>query len=482
MRGLSRRLTCASCAAALGLAAGVVSLSTKPGIAAGPEGWQALVIGQPGRGAEGAFAASFHASNSLTNAGFAAVTMLRDKDVATTRAAISSLSGAPDVLIYYAGPTKDSGRAIAPRGGSLNLQTLLNGLAAGGARQIALLIEDCPSPHADAQNMADVTAPEGVYLLVAASAGPNGSCPDVGARLTDHLGGAGDTLAGQLSTFWTQGALREPLTMAASSAPVLITPASANTGESAPRVIANDVVAIAPITTPIRPTKALEPIRAAQPAARAGAGEAVVIFAPPANSQLAAEPTAQGLPEPSIIVGIIEGATEFDRAPDESAVNSNELSYDNLEARNALKDQDPDLFASLVEGGAFDPPPAQMARALQTELSRMGCYTAAIDGDWGRGSRAAVQRYFDELEDVVPASLEPVAALFRQLILGDEVECAAPAPVAQTAARNTSTRNTSTRNTASSTRTSTPTRSAPKPQATTPKRTIQSGTRLGVFR
>lgn len=35
----------------------------------------------------------------------------------------------------------------------------------------------------------------------------------------------------------------------------------------------------------------------------------------------------------------------------------------------------------------------QLAADLQTVLQNIGCYTAAIDGDWGRGSRAALQRF-----------------------------------------------------------------------------------------
>jgi hypothetical protein len=34
-----------------------------------------------------------------------------------------------------------------------------------------------------------------------------------------------------------------------------------------------------------------------------------------------------------------------------------------------------------------------LARALQTELKRVGCYLGKIDGDWGRGSTAAMSKY-----------------------------------------------------------------------------------------
>ncbi|MDH3580475.1 MAG: hypothetical protein OEM91_07590 [Hyphomicrobiales bacterium] len=37
--------------------------------------------------------------------------------------------------------------------------------------------------------------------------------------------------------------------------------------------------------------------------------------------------------------------------------------------------------------------PEQLAADLQTALKAIKCYTARIDGDWGRGSRAALQRF-----------------------------------------------------------------------------------------
>ncbi|MFO1171933.1 MAG: caspase family protein [Hyphomicrobiaceae bacterium] len=39
--------------------------------------------------------------------------------------------------------------------------------------------------------------------------------------------------------------------------------------------------------------------------------------------------------------------------------------------------------------------PALLAKQLQTELKRVGCYTGETDGDWGRGSVAALQRFAD---------------------------------------------------------------------------------------
>lgn len=39
--------------------------------------------------------------------------------------------------------------------------------------------------------------------------------------------------------------------------------------------------------------------------------------------------------------------------------------------------------------------PATLARELQTELARVGCYLGEADGDWGRGSASALERFAD---------------------------------------------------------------------------------------
>jgi hypothetical protein len=189
--------------------------------------------------------------------------------------------------------------------------------------------------------------------------------------------------------------------------------------------------------------------------------DTVEIFAAAARAPLVALPRAPGLPEPSIIVGVIDGAAN-DPGVD--------IAYDDLQGRTRIRQEDPDRFAALVGSGAFDPPADQTARAIQGELSRMGCYNGAIDGLWGSGSRGALQRYFNERPDVKAASLDPVAAVFRQIIAVADVSCPAPR-VTRTAAPR-----------ASAPRPSTPA-PAPKPRpAPEPQRKIQSGTSLGVFR
>jgi Caspase domain len=46
--------------------------------------------------------------------------------------------------------------------------------------------------------------------------------------------------------------------------------------------------------------------------------------------------------------------------------------------------------------------PADLARSVQTELKRVGCYSGTVDGDWGSGSRSAL----DQFNKYAPAKLD----------------------------------------------------------------------------
>lgn len=51
---------------------------------------------------------------------------------------------------------------------------------------------------------------------------------------------------------------------------------------------------------------------------------------------------------------------------------------------------------SIFSGPSGAQPPVseeQLASDLQTALKNLNCYTSRVDGDWGRGSRAALQRF-----------------------------------------------------------------------------------------
>ena len=55
---------------------------------------------------------------------------------------------------------------------------------------------------------------------------------------------------------------------------------------------------------------------------------------------------------------------------------------------------------------------AELARALQSELKRVGCYKGAIDGDWGPLSRRALSNFTSRMSNS-PATEEPDDGLLR---------------------------------------------------------------------
>lgn len=444
--------------------------------------WNAIVVGQSAPDAPKAFADAFHASEALRSQGFTSVQMLRDASTATLNAAIDALQDRHRAVLYYSGPT--SGDDFRLKDGTQNFTDIVTRMAETGVTELAILLEDCADPTSDTVRASMPAMPEGVQVFMAASAGPGVACAAVPERMTDMLRTfSGASLQESLQSAWTQSSLATPIT--------------SRTAEAAPQpattpiisVVSNNVVALSPVSAPVQAAPALSPVSAAPAVSSTPSSGTVLIFEAPPQSQIAAIPVALGLPEPSIIVGLIEPTeASFDTVTDPGDVISNEVSYDNLQARRNLRDTSPDLFDTLVSSGAFDPPEALLATALQTELSRMGCYTASIDGIWGRGSRSSVERYFGEIPGVSAVSLEPDVPLFRQIIRQDDIVCRVPQPQAAPARTSTrqpaatTTRRTTTQAPAPRRTTSTP---APRRQTTTTNsgRTIQSGRSLGgVFR
>lgn len=280
---------------------------------------------------------------------------------------------------------------------------------------------------------------------------------------------------------------------------VLVSPESSSSG----------VTIVAPVATPINPvipqdapggTRVAGRVTPVQPVAQrpqasasvssgtsantgsGGVTNAVQIFTPaPRTAAPAALPTAAGLPEPYLIFGELQ-ATNASFSPTETGeVEGNPIDTSSFETRNQIRNDTPDLYAQLVAGGAFDPADGStsgLARAIQTELARMNCYTSTIDGVWGNGSRGSVTAYFQQISEQ-PSGLEPTLDLFRKIILNDDVSC----PVVQQAAQPArATGNTTTRtntNSAPAVRTQQPVRQQ-APATTGGINTNNLGT--GVFR
>lgn len=111
----------------------------------------------------------------------------------------------------------------------------------------------------------------------------------------------------------------------------------------------------------------------------------------------------------------------------------------------------------------------ELARNVQTELRRLGCYRMAIDGDWGRGSARALGDYFRNTGQQ-PTASGPTMDLLGELFLRSGRICKEPVVVRRTAQSDTVNRSTgggqaaTSRNTGGASRTeSAPSRPAAPP-------------------
>ncbi|UWQ81763.1 hypothetical protein K3725_21285 (plasmid) [Leisingera sp. S132] len=397
--------------------------------AAAAQDWRGLAIGDTGGGAARAFADAYYAAEALRGWSGAAPVLLRNAAHADAVEALDGLQGAGRLVLYYAGPVQPDGGLISD-GHGLALAARLEPLAAAGLSHLLLLVENCAGTAREAAALPDLSveaAKAGVTLTLAASAGAGEACPGAaaGGRLSDAMKTAakaqGAAAAGALQAFVRNGS--GEVLAGLGGAKAVAAPARRA------QVPVADTVRLIPARAqaPNRPVAAVRPVSVPANGLRGG-GAALALPAP----QLAALPRAEGLPQPSVIVGVIGGAggADFAAAQDPADLQGSEIAYDNLAARQRLRSGDPDLFASLVAAGAFDPPAPLLPQALQSELARMGCYTSRIDGDWGRGSQAAARRYFEAAGGGSPASLEATAELFRLIISRDDAACARPVAAA----------------------------------------------------
>lgn len=473
-----------ACAAKGAVVVGACLLGTVP-LAA--QDMRALVIGTPGANATTAFADAYHAANALRASGVTETLLVRDAPVSDLEATFEAMRGPGRVLIFYAGSlgAPDEAPRLHARGGSSSPLLALDSIARdlGVEAQVIVLLENCAHRATEPTGTVE-TVSDGLSLALTAAVGQ--PCPEMGARLSDRLidgltdDGASTDLGTLLDGFWLgpapvggtwQGASPEPAPSGDNSPIISLLPAE-------PALNAETVA-------PVRENASPEVVRAvAQTAPERGTGSQVLVFAPTPDTQLAARPAAAGLPEPSVIVGLIPDVTEASFSPaDETPgeVTSNEITYDDIDARRQLRAEDPALFETLVASGAFDPPGPLLARALQEELARMGCYTAGIDGVWGNGSRDSVRRYFNAVDGASAETLDPEPGLFRQIIRQDDITC--PVVAAASPSPTPAVRRSSPARSAPAAR-SQPAPRAPQPAQQQPatNRPAIGGTTMGVFR
>lgn len=204
-------------------------------------------------------------------------------------------------------------------------------------------------------------------------------------------------------------------------------PVDATGGTVAPVTAAPQTVRVSPVR-PVAPTAAAVVRPIAPRVTGSTTGTVSVLARPTVSPTPTTTALANGLPQPSILVGyVIENLPDAPQVPNEPLAG-NAFGIDDVTAREALRAQDAALFGGLVAQGAFDPPEEQIARALQVELARINCYTSGIDGDWGPGSQRALLAFYEEIGEVPPGSAAELES-FRQVIARDDIRCPEIVPV-----------------------------------------------------
>jgi hypothetical protein len=464
-------------------------------------------------------------SETLFGMGFA-VSRLQDPDEAALKAAIAATPANATALFYFRGAAvaEDNEIVLLSGGNGIPLDPVLAALHGAGRPQTLVFLDTC---SADA---VPLPAPDDLLdLFIAMPTAPGAEClvdaPDMVTLMQERLIAPGQALTEQFPAtavvadtaprpgLWVRSTLARPFVFRAATSGTQLTAADYDmlerlSPEDRERMIAlwtdagiavdigkpptggltARVIETAVVTSPVQPVviqsaSVLSPITATISPILTGAeveGDALIVLAATpitaAPARPRAVPGAGGLPQPSVVLG--ETATLASLA---TPAPAQQLDYTDIAARQAAKTADPAAYEQLILTGAYDPPPEQLAAAVQTELARMNCYTSAIDGDWGNGSRRALQLYFDTLEIAAP-SQDPTVDIFRQLLQKDDVACpevAAPAPAPAAAAPRTTQRQAAPTQAA-------PRQAAPAPQPAAPAptegRRIRQSNGTGAFR
>ncbi len=527
-----------TCAAALAVACWAV-----PAVA---QDRSALVIANSAYSGDAALPAlrktALDVSETLLGLGFT-VNRLENPSADAMQTALDTIANSTGPsLIYYAGRTEvvDDASLLLPVSGDagIAIDPLLTGTSDAPRFVFVDMCHDAALPEGDAvAPLAETTAEAATAaenLFFAASVAPGADCVTGEQTLTDMLLDqitvpgldANQITPPDDEAIWLSSSLADPFVFRTATSDVRLTAEdyamldklSPNARDQMVRLWASSGIAVdiagasavaatpmSPIVSggdtvvllaPVRPiatATVISPIAPRNPSTvgiRPSGGVTLVAGGAPAPAPAVfrATPGENGLPAPSILVGyitedgeIVNDAEILSPAIVDAPVAGAGLGYDDLEARNSMRSSNPELFASLVETGAFDPPDAEMAFAIQTELARMNCYKSTIDGLWGPGSRRSVAGYYEQTGGSTP-SQDPVASIFRAIIVSEDVRCPDPAPraVAQPARQTTSTprRNTTTQ--------AAPRAAAPAPVPAAPaapaRRTITQSTSTGAFR
>jgi hypothetical protein len=100
-----------------------------------------------------------------------------------------------------------------------------------------------------------------------------------------------------------------------------------------------------------------------------------------------------------------------------------------------IREAEPVYQKALVQKGDVNTPRDALARDIQTELRRVGCYLGEVDGVWGIGSRRAVSIFMDRINASLPTH-DPDVFMLSLLRTQDNAVCGPSCPSGQSFTSN----------------------------------------------
>lgn len=155
-----------------------------------------------------------------------------------------------------------------------------------------------------------------------------------------------------------------------------------------------------------------------------------ILSDPAAKEKLQIELASNDLQTAVLIVGqtlrSVEIPPQPGAAPASSGTQVASLDLKGLEgARKSVVSGLETLIVGTSPGEAENEKATDLARGIQTELRRLGCYRMTVDGDWGKGSIRALTDYYRNTKQVA-ATTDPSVELLGDLFLRSGRICKQP--------------------------------------------------------
>ena len=158
-----------------------------------------------------------------------------------------------------------------------------------------------------------------------------------------------------------------------------------------------------------------------------------ILADPAAKERLQVELASNDLQTAVLIVGqnlrSIDVSTRQPRLRQPQPVGTQVASLSSAESLDGARQSVVSGIETLIVGKATGETDADkatdLARSVQTELRRLGCYRQGVDGEWGKGSVRALSDYYRNTKQAA-ASTEPTVELLGDLFLRSGRICKQP--------------------------------------------------------